>query len=278
MASSYKYETLRVSQPRPFVFNVELNRPQKLNAMNLAFWSEMKDCMQQLATDADCRVIVLSGAGRIFTSGLDLNMMTDAGFMSTFGSDVAHNAFRIGRKIINYQETFTAIEQCAKPVIAAIHNACVGGGIDMTTACDIRYCTQDAWFQVKEVDIGAAADAGTLQRLPRVVGSDSLARELCYTARRMNSAEALRCGLVSQVFSNRDAMLAGALDMAEVIAGKSPVAVQSTKVSLVYSRDHSVPESLQHIATWNQGVLKGQDMLTAAAANIQKTKPEFSKL
>ncbi|OXB51870.1 hypothetical protein ASZ78_007018, partial [Callipepla squamata] len=148
------------------------------------------------------------------------------------------------------------LEKCPKPVIAAVHGACIGGGVDLVSACDIRYCSQDAWFQVKtdsvspnatqEVDIGLAADVGTLQRLPKIVGSQSLVNELAFTARKMMAPEAQSCGLVSRVFPDKAALLQGALELAAAIAARSPVAVQGTKVNLLYSRDHSVPDSLRY--------------------------------
>ncbi|KAK7882152.1 hypothetical protein WMY93_028326 [Mugilogobius chulae] len=186
------------------------------------------------------------------------------------------------RKIISkYQDTFSVIEKCPKPVVVAVHGACVGGGVDLITACDIRLCTQDAWFQVKEVDIGLAADVGTLQRLPKVIGSRSLVNELALTARRLYADEALSCGLVSRVFVDKEAMMSAAMAMAEQIAARSPVAVQGTKVNLLYSRDHSVQEGLNYMAAWNMSMLQTQDVMKSAQASMEKKGPEsitFSKL
>ncbi|XP_069118101.1 delta(3,5)-Delta(2,4)-dienoyl-CoA isomerase, mitochondrial-like isoform X1 [Argopecten irradians] len=275
--SKYNFETLKITQPKEFVTQVEMNRPKKLNAMNNTFWSEMRTCFQQLNTDSDCRVIVLSGAGRVFTSGLDL---TDIDTVTVMQSDLdpSRKAFAMRGTIADYQETFTVIEKCTKPVIAAIHNACIGGGIDMTSACDIRYGTQDSFFQIKEVDIGLAADVGTLQRFPKIVGNDSLVRELTYTARRFYSDEAKEMGFISRIFPDKDSMMAGAIETAELIASKSPVAVQGSKVSLVYSRDHSVREGLEHVAVWNQGMLQSEDLMKAVMAGMEKKTPKFSKL
>lgn len=274
-APKYNFETLNVTKPKENVLQVELNRPDKRNAMNQAFWREMVECFTAASTDSDCRAIVISGAGKIFTAGLDLME-----FAAIFPSDmeVSRKGFHLKNVIADFQETFTCIEKCPKPVIAAVHNACVGGGIDMITACDIRYCSNDAWFQVKEVDIGLAADVGTLQRLPKITGNDSLARELAYTARKMMSDEALKFGLVSRVFPDRESTIAGALETAALIASKSPVAVQGSKVSMVYSRDHSVAEGLLHVATWNQCMLQSEDVMKAAMAMMQKEEPVFSKL
>ncbi|XP_078001328.1 delta(3,5)-Delta(2,4)-dienoyl-CoA isomerase, mitochondrial-like [Glandiceps talaboti] len=272
--SKYNFETLVVSNPKEYIYRVELNRPKKLNAMNKTFWREVAECFNTISDDADCRVVVLTAAGRIFTAGLDL---TDAfsNNSRTIG-DNARLAFKVRDGIMKYQEAFTAIEKCNKPVIAAVHNACVGGGIDMITACDMRLCSQDAWFQVKEVDIGVAADVGTLQRLPKVIGNESFVRDLCYSARRCGSNEAKEFGLVSRIYPDKESLVQGALELAETIASKSPVAVQGTKVNLVYSRDHSVPDSLDYVSTWN--VTQTEDITKSMQANMNKEKPIYSKL
>ncbi|KAM9801465.1 delta(3,5)-Delta(2,4)-dienoyl-CoA isomerase, mitochondrial [Neosynchiropus ocellatus] len=240
----------------------------------------MVDCFHQISEDQDCRVVVVSGAGRVFTSGLDLMDMAPI-LMQPEGDDVGRIAWDLRKLISRFQETFTALEKCTKPVIVAIHGACVGGGVDLVTACDVRLCTQDAWFQVKEVDIGLAADVGTLQRLPKVIGSRSLVNELALTARKMFSDEACSSGLVSRVFPDKDAMMAAALEMAGQMAARSPVAVQGTKVNLLYSRDHSVAEGLDYMASWNMSMLQTQDLMKSAQAGLEKKdlkEVPFSKL
>ncbi|KAJ7995225.1 hypothetical protein DPEC_G00242330 [Dallia pectoralis] len=274
------YTTLSISQPSSSVTYVELHRPEKRNAMNKAFWREMVECFTQIAEDPECRVVVVSGAGKAFTAGIDLMDMASEVLQPAEG-DMARNAWNMRRIITKYQETFSVIEKCPKPVVVAVHGACVGGGVDLITACDIRLCTQDAWFQVKEVDIGLAADVGTLQRLPKVIGSRSLVNELALTARKMYADEAKDSGLVSRVFPDKEAMMAGALEMAREIAGRSPVAVQGTKVNLIYSRDHSVAEGLDYMATWNMSMLQTEDVMKSAVASMEKKNPKtitFSKL
>ncbi|KAG7234905.1 hypothetical protein INR49_003642, partial [Caranx melampygus] len=261
------YTTLAISHPAESVTHVELHRPEKRNAMNKAFWRHGK-------------VVVVSGAGKIFTAGIDLmDMASDV--LQPQGDDTARISWNLRQKIAKYQETFSVIEKCPKPVVVAVHGACVGGGVDLITACDIRLCTQDAWFQVKEVDIGLAADVGTLQRLPKVIGSRSLVNDLALTARKMYADEAKSSGLVSRVFADKEAMMAGALEMAEEIAGRSPVAVQGTKINLIYARDHSVAEGLDYMATWNMSMLQTQDVMKSAQAAMEKKSPKtitFSKL
>ncbi|XP_076137973.1 delta(3,5)-Delta(2,4)-dienoyl-CoA isomerase, mitochondrial isoform X1 [Alosa pseudoharengus] len=274
------FSTLSISRPSNAITHVELNRPEKRNAMNRAFWSEMVDCFTEIAGDSECRVVIFSGAGKIFTAGIDLmDMASDV--LQPEGDDIARTSWNLRRIITKYQETFSVIEKCPKPVVAAVHGACVGGGVDLITACDIRLCTQDAWFQIKEVDIGLAADVGTLQRLPKVIGSRSLVNELALTARKMYSDEAKSCGLVSRVFPDKEAMMDGALELAGEIAARSPVAVQGTKMNLIYSRDHSVAEGLDYMATWNMSMLQTQDVMKSAQAAMEKKTPKevaFSKL
>ncbi|KAM9270732.1 delta(3,5)-Delta(2,4)-dienoyl-CoA isomerase, mitochondrial [Cariama cristata] len=274
------FETLRVTPEREHVLHVELHRPEKRNAMNVAFWREMVECFSDIGKDSSCRAVVISGAGKIFTAGIDLVEM-GSDFLMVEGEDAARKAWNLRQKICQYQETFSVLEKCPKPVIAAVHGACIGAGVDLISACDIRYCTQDAWFQVKEVDIGLAADVGTLQRLPKIVGSQSLVNELAFTARKMMAPEAQSSGLVSRVFPDKETLLQGALEVATAIAARSPVAVQGTKVNLIYARDHPVPESLRYMATWNMSMLQTDDILKSVQAAMEKKGPEdvpFSKL
>ncbi|CAH2314143.1 delta(3,5)-Delta(2,4)-dienoyl- isomerase, mitochondrial [Pelobates cultripes] len=276
----YQYETLKVTTEAKHVLHVEINRPEKRNAMNKSFWSEMVLCFRAISDDPDCRVVVISGAGKMFTSGIDL-MDLGSDFIQPRDTDTARTAWELRRKISTYQESFSVIEKCPKPVIAAVHGGCIGGGVDLISACDIRYCTQDAWFQVKEVDIGLAADVGTLQRLPRIIGSMSLVNELALTARKMMANEAESSGLVSRVFPDKSALLLAAFDLASEIASKSPVAVQGTKVNLVYSQSHSVQESLDYMVCWNMSMLQTDDVLKSAQALLEKKSVKdvtFSKL
>ncbi|XP_062843526.1 delta(3,5)-Delta(2,4)-dienoyl-CoA isomerase, mitochondrial [Trichomycterus rosablanca] len=274
------FTTLSITHPATHITHVELHRPEKRNAMNKAFWSEMIDCFNQIAEDPECRVVVFSGAGKTFTAGIDL-MDLAGDVLQPQGDDTARMSWNLRRIIARYQETFTVIEKCPKPVVVAVQGACLGGGVDLITACDIRLCTQDAWFQVKEVDIGLAADVGTLQRLPKVIGNRSLVNELALTARKMHSDEAKSSGLVSRVFPDKESMMAGAMEIAGEIAARSPVAVQGTKINLLYSRDHSVAEGLDYMVTWNMSMLQTQDLVKSAQAALEKKSPKevpFSKL
>ncbi|XP_019521776.1 PREDICTED: delta(3,5)-Delta(2,4)-dienoyl-CoA isomerase, mitochondrial isoform X2 [Hipposideros armiger] len=242
--------------------------------------AEMVECFNKIAEDPDCRAVVISGAGKTFTAGIDLmDMASD--LLQPQGDDASRISWYLRGLIAKYQETFSVIEKCPKPVIAAIHGGCIGGGVDLITACDIRYCAQDAFFQVKEVDIGLAADVGTLQRLPRVIGNQSLVNELAFTARKMMADEALDSGLVSRMFPDKEVMLDAAFTLAAEISTKSPVAVQGTKINLLYSRDHSVAEGLNYMTSWNMSMLQTQDIVKSVQAAMEKKELKsvtFSKL
>lgn len=279
-ASDHNYESLQVTAVQEHVLHVEINRPEKRNAMNKAFWREMVECFNKIARDADCRAVVISGRGTMFSAGIDLTDLAPDLFQSS-EKDVARNSWHLRYLISSYQETFNVIEKCPKPVIAAIHGGCIGAGVDLITACDIRYCAQNAYFQVKEVDMGLAADVGTLQRLPRVIGNQSLVNELAFTARKMLADEALSSGLVSRMFPDKEAMFDAALTLAAEISTKSPVAVQGTKVNLLYSRDHSVADSLNYMASWNMSMLQTQDIMQSFSSLMEKKELKtvtFSKL
>ncbi|XP_007491846.1 delta(3,5)-Delta(2,4)-dienoyl-CoA isomerase, mitochondrial [Monodelphis domestica] len=278
-AQDQDYESLKVTPVGEHVLHVQMNRPEKRNAMNRAFWREMVECFNKIAQDPNCRAVVFSGAGKMFTSGIDLIDM--AGDLQPEGDDPARVSWNLRHFISKYQETFTVLEKCPKPVIAAVHGGCIGGGVDLISACDIRYCAQDAWFQVKEVDIGLAADVGTLQRLPRIIGNQSLVNELAFTARKMMADEALSSGLVSRVLQDHESLLATAFALATEISTKSPLAVQGSKINLLYSRDHSVKDGLNFMAAWNMSMLQTQDIAKSVEAAFQKKDLKsvtFSKL
>jgi len=275
------FKDLKIVEVKPFVYNVQLNREKKLNALNGTLWPEIGQAFNLLGKDPDCRVIILSGNGKAFCAGIDLNFLMQSGFANADEDlDTARKSFRILPMIKDFQSYHMALEKCPKPVIAAIHGACVGGATNMVAFADIRYCTNDAWFQVKEAMIGIAADVGALQQLPKVIGNQSLARELCLTARKFDSKEANDCGFVNRTFDDKESMMSTCLEMAENIAAMSPVAVQGTKINLNYSRDHSVEEGLDFIAHWNMSMLQSEDLMKAAVSLISKDDepPEFEKL
>jgi len=221
----------------------------------------------------------------MFTAGLDLETAalgvqatSDAGPAADKGSEPARTALGIRREGKEWQQSFTNIEQCGKPVIACVHNACIGAGIEMIAACDIRFCTEDAYYVMAEVNIGMAADVGGLQRLPKLIGNQSLVRELALSGRKLGAEEALRHGLVSRIFTGKEEMMSAAVELAKQISGKSPVATLGIKQFLNYARDHSVEESLDYSITWNMAMLQGKDLVKAGASVLMKKTPEFTNL
>ncbi|XP_053680721.1 delta(3,5)-Delta(2,4)-dienoyl-CoA isomerase, mitochondrial [Anopheles nili] len=278
-SGKYNFKTLKLSTPSPFVVHVEFNRPDRMNAFNRQLWIEIKDCFEQLHDDPDCRVVVLSGgSSKHFTAGIDLFDMMKLGQELGAIEEVGRRGRLLEGAIKLYQDCITSVERCYKPVIVAVHSACIGAGLNLITAADIRYCTRDAWFSLKEVDIGMAPDVGALQRLPRVVGNHSWVREISFTARKIPSDEAYGQGLVSRLFDNRDELLGGAIKLAEEIASKSPIAVQGTKKNIVYSSDHTIQEGLDHVRDINMLHLQSEDFLNAIMASQTKETPVFAKL
>lgn len=255
------------------IAHVQINRPDKVNAMNADFWREIIEIFQWVDDNDAVRVVVLSGAGKHFSSGIDLMLLASVG--AQLGKDVGRNATALRRKILELQASFNAVDNCRKPVLAAIQGYCIGGAIDLVSACDMRYCTVDAQFSIKEVDMGMAADVGTLQRLPRIIG-DGMMRELAYTGSSIDGHEAVRIGLANRAYDNHEALLAGVMEIAEQIAAKSPIAVRGTKEMIRYMRDHRVEDGLEYIATWNAAMLQSEDLRLAMAAHMTKQKPEFA--
>ncbi|KAI9142022.1 delta-delta-dienoyl-CoA isomerase [Paraphysoderma sedebokerense] len=275
-SSSYpSYKTLKTSFPSEYVLHVQLSRERQLNAMNRQFFIDLKDCFDRVKTDSNVRCVILSSSNpKIFTAGLDLKEIGT--IIPQDMSDTARGALQIRTLLVSWQESISSVEKCMKPVIAAVCGPCIG--VDLITACDIRYSTTSSWFSVKEVDLGLAADIGTLQRLPKVVGNDSAIREWAFTGRKVTVDEAVKVGLLSAVEESRDKLMEKALQTATLIASKSPVAVLGTKHNLNYSRDHTVSDGLEMMASWNQGMLLSSDVMTAAVSSMQKTTAKFPKL
>ena len=257
---------------KSYFAHVQINRPEKINAMNAAFWTEIIEIFQWADETDAVRVVVLSGAGKHFSAGIDLMLL--ASVANEMGKDVGRNARLLRRKILRMQASFNAVDQCQKPVLAAIQGYCLGGAIDLIAACDMRYAAEDAQFAIKEIDMGMAADVGTLQRLPRIIG-DGMLRELAYTGRMVAADEARAIGLVNRVFADKQTLLDGVMAIAQEIAGKSPIAIAGTKQMISYMRDHRVDDGLEYVATWNAAMLQSNDLRLAMTAHMTKQKPEF---
>ena len=240
------------------------------------FWDELPMIIGQLSEGNEARAIVLSAEGRHFCSGMDLSVFAGNNVVS-----VQENAAHISRQRANFrttalrlQRTFSCLEESRLPVLSAIQGACIGGGIDMVSATDLRYATKDAFFCIQEINIGMTADVGTLQRMPKLV-PEGVVREMAYTGRNMSAAEAKERGFVNDIYEDQDAMDDAVLEIAQEIASKSPMAIWGTKQTLNYGRDHSVADGLEYIATWNAAMFDPDDMAEAFMAQTENRDAQF---
>jgi enoyl-CoA hydratase len=257
------------------VAELRLNRPDRANSLNRAMWDELRAAARALDAAPEVRVVVLSGSGSHFCAGIDLSMLARFRALVGAGTECAGRAGEELRDIIlDLQDVLTWFERCRKPVLAAVHGACVGAGLDLAVACDLRYASADARFVLKEVDMGLAADVGVLQRLPRIVG-EGIARELAYTCRAVSGPEAAELRLANRCFDTPEELHKGVLEIARELAAKSPLAMRGTKHAITYARDHSIADGLDQIATWNSATLLSADLDEALAAYQQKRPARF---
>ena len=272
--SCFKYEL------KDHVAHISMCRGDAFNSMTKAFWSELPELVDKISDEGKARVIVLSAQGKHFCAGMDLaNFKSDGDFLSTDTKKITQGRrseaqFRVTRDL---QYSISCLEKSRIPVIAAIQGACIGAGVDLITACDIRYASNDAFFCIQETNIGMAADVGTLQRLPYLI-PEGILRELAYTGRRFSADESLKYGLVNAVFDTPDAVIEHALAVAREIADKAPLAISGIKEVLNYNRDHTVEESLNYNALWNAAMNFSDDMMEAFKSKTEKRDPDFQDL
>jgi enoyl-CoA hydratase len=267
--------TVILLERRAYVAEIILNNPERLNAMGPNFFTEIRQAFETVDADPDIRVAILWAEGRLFTAGLDLKAsLLSAPPQADDNASPGLRNEQLYRQIRALQDCFTAVEQCRKPVIAAVHNHCIGGGVDLTTACDIRLCTADATFSIHETKVAIVADLGTLQRLTNIVGK-GFAREMAYTGKRIAAERALQFGLVNEVYADKDALLEAARAMAAEIAANSPLIVQGVKQVLQFSEEHSLPDGLEYVAQWNAARLQTHDLREAMQAFQEKRPPVF---
>jgi enoyl-CoA hydratase len=253
---------------------LSLNRPDKRNAMHGPIWQGIRAAMQWADGTPQVRAVVLRGEGAHFTSGIDLAMM--AGLQPQIADDCeGRSRERLRALILDLQDTLTSLERCRKPVLAAVHGYCLGGGIDLICAADLRYASLDAQFAIKEIDIAMVADVGTLQRLPKLVGNQGWVRELAYTGRLFDAAEAMQQGFLTRVFETREALDDGVMAVAQTIAAKSPLGIRGSKQALLYARDHTVADGLQQIASWNAAMLLSEDLMAVMMKGGKGEPPRF---
>ncbi len=257
------------------VAHLVLSRPQAMNTMQPVFWRELEQIVTELHQSGAARALVISSTGKHFTAGMALDVFAN-------GAVSMDDASAVGRAnmvplLQAMQHTFNALEQLRMPVIAAIHGGCIGGGVDMVCACDIRLASADAFFSIQEINIGMVADVGTLQRLPKLI-PEGVVHELAYTGRRLLAQRALAVGLVNEVFVSQQEMVQAALAMAHEIAQKPPVAIWGSKQAIHYARDHGTMDALQQMGWLQSGIWQSSNLMEAFMAKQQGRPTEFADL
>lgn len=259
------------------IAHIVMSRPEKRNAMIKEFWTELPEIIRDIDNNAKARAIVLSSTGPVFSAGIDIGMFSgDIGAIRD-KNDPAYGANFYTNSVLPLQDSFTAIEQCRIPVIAAIQGGCYGGGVDLITACDMRYGTEDSFITIFEINVGMTADVGTF---PRILNHmpEGVVRELAYTGRKMNAGECKSRGLYNEVYESQEAMMEAVMELAAEIATKPPLAVYGCKRIITYSRDHSTMDTLDNIAVWNMSMLIPSEMMEAMVAKGEKRAGNYKDL
>ncbi|WWC88588.1 uncharacterized protein L201_003500 [Kwoniella dendrophila CBS 6074] len=266
----------KATEASPGVLLLEFNRPP-VNAFHDDMWKELRRIIDTISHTPEIRVIVLSSAlQNVFTAGLDLNAQSE---LNSPSLDPARKAIQLRQHVLDFQDAITSLERCNQPVICALYGTSVGLAIDLACACDIRLASSNTTFGIFEVNVGLAADIGTLQRLPKITGNESKLKELALTGRKFNSLEAKEIGFISDIKQGgRSEVISAAIDMAKVIASKSPVAVIGTKHLINHARDHTIEEGLRYTAIWNASMLQSVDTSTAMKAVMAKQISKFAPI
>ena len=261
---------------RDRVAHVRLSRPEKRNSMNARFWAELPALISDLERDGEARAIVLSSTGPHFSTGMDVSVFAS----KSVDDDVMKARQRAARfydTVLRLQRSFNCLEEARIPVLAAIQGGCIGAGVDLVTACDMRYATQDAYFTIYETNLAMTADVGTFPRICKLM-PDGIVRELAYTGRQMPASEALQYGLINKVFDCQDEMIESVLQIAASIATKAPLAVYGCKRMILHARDHSVADTLDYVALWNASFFQQQEVTEAMTAMAEKRPGDFAAL
>jgi enoyl-CoA hydratase len=285
MGESVQFESpvLSVEQDE-WVATVWLDRPEARNAMGVDLWRDLPVAIDAVSRDQRVRAVVIAAKGPHFSVGLDLKAMGNllaggGGGQEADGaaspSSMAARARGARSEVLRLQDSITAVARCPKPVIAAVHGYCIGGGVDLIAACDIRLASADAIFSVREAKMAIVADLGSLQRLPTIISAGHLA-ELAFTAKDISAERAKEIGLVNDVAADAEGVLKAAQALAAEIAANSPVAVQGTKAVLAANEGRTVAEGLDYVATWNAGMLASDDLVEAVTAFMEKRTPKFT--
>ncbi len=270
---SSEYEVFR-TEKQDRVFWVVMNNPSKRNAMGASFWKELPEVFAEASADGDTRAVVLAAEGKSFCAGIDFIALGSELPMLMSGEPGGRPKQQFVEVIRRFQALGAAPERCRKPVIAAIHGHCIGGGLDLVAACDIRLASRDAILSLREAAMAMIADLGSLQRLATIVG-EGMVRELALTAGDVSAERALSMGLVSSVYDDRDALWEAAQAMGEAIAGNSPIAVETTKEVLNWGRGKTVEEGLEYAAVRQAHMVPNPDLMEAMAAFATRRKPDF---
>ncbi len=259
------------------VAHIRLRRPDVFNSMIRSFWNELPVIVNDINDNARARCIVISSTGKHFSAGMDLGVFATGGTTGDTKADrwTAGESFR--HHVHALQDSFSCLDQARMPVLVAIQGGCIGGAVDMTSACDIRYATADAFFCIQEINIGMTADVGTFPRLCKLIPEGHV-RELAYTGRRLSAQRAKEIGLVNEVFDSHEMLLDHVLATAREIASKAPLAVAGSKVMINYARDHSIKDALDYIAVWQVGMFSGPHMQEAFTAKQEKREANFPDL
>ena len=261
------------------IAHVILNRPDKRNSMIPAFWDELPALVREVEDQGEVRVMVISSTGPHFSSGMDTAVFGDGNSANT--TDPVKHARQKGARfyqnVKRLQDTFSCLEQCRVPVIAAIQGGAIGAGVDLATACDLRYACEDAFFSIFEINIGMTADVGTFPRITQLL-PEGIVKELAYTGRRFSAAEAKHHGLVNETFADQEAMLTGVMAVAKEISHKAPLAIYGSKRIINYSRDHSTEDALDYIGIWNASMLQADEIQEAMTSAAEKREGDFADL
>ena len=270
--------------PKPFdveinnsIAHIRFNRPEKRNSMNEDFWRLFPKEVEELDDSGEIRALIVSSTGPHFSAGIDLSMFKDDVVEHETNQELGRSRGYFIQQLKFLQRAASCLEDARFPVIAAVQGGCIGGGIDLITAADIRVCTKDAFFLIEEINVGLAADIGTIQRLPKIIPA-GIAREWTMMGEKISAERAKEVGLVSSLHESHEEMIDSAFEMAEKLASKTPLAMWVTKEVLNYSRDHSVKEGLDNVALWNAATLHKEDVMTTMMSKMQKKKPEYRNL
>jgi enoyl-CoA hydratase len=259
------------------IAHIRFNRPEKRNSMNEDFWTMFPKEVEELDDSGEIRALIVSSTGPHFSAGIDLSMFKDDIVENETDNEMGRSRGYFLQQLKFLQNAISCLEAARFPVVTAVQGGCIGGGIDLITAADIRICTKDAFFLIEEINVGLAADIGTIQRLPKIIPA-GIAREWTMLGEKVSADRAKEVGLVSSLHDNHEEMMKNAFEIAEKLASKTPLAMWVTKETLNYSRDHTVKESLENVALWNAATLHKEDVMSTMMSKMQKKKPEYRNL